>query len=220
MKLDYSVVLTRLPILLDGAVMTVEVSVISLLLGMLVGTVLGLMRVSKSKTLSGISYGYVWIIRGTPLLVQLYLLYFGLPQVGIRLEPQVAGILGMGLNTGAYISEVVRAGIMAVDKGQMEAGLSLGMTPWLVMRRIIAPQAARVSVPPLVNQFIITLKNSSLVSLLTITELMRRGEEIIHTTFHSFEVYTVVGVIYLMLNSVLMLAAARLERGLRAGDQA
>jgi polar amino acid transport system permease protein len=205
---------------LDGAVMTVEVSVISLLLGMLVGTVLGLMRVSKSKTLSGISYGYVWIIRGTPLLVQLYLLYFGLPQVGIRLEPQVAGILGMGLNTGAYISEVVRAGIMAVDKGQMEAGLSLGMTPWLVMRRIIAPQAARVSVPPLVNQFIITLKNSSLVSLLTITELMRRGEEIIHTTFHSFEVYTVVGVIYLMLNSVLMLAAARLERGLRAGDQA
>jgi len=218
--LNYSVVLARLPLLLVGAVMTIEFAVLSLILGTVFGIIAGLMRISKNPVLSRIAFLYVWIIRGTPLLVQLYLLYFGLPQIGLKLEPWTAGVLGMGFNTGAYISEVVRSGILAIDKGQMEAGLSLGMTPWLVMRRIIAPQAARISIPPMVNQFIITLKNSSLVSLLTITELMRTGEQIIQTHFRSFEVYTVVAVIYLAMNSVLMVVAHRLERGLSQNDQA
>ena len=220
MDLNYSVVLARLPLLLVGAVMTIEFAVLSLILGTVFGIIAGLMRISKNPVLSRIAFLYVWIIRGTPLLVQLYLLYFGLPQIGLKLEPWTAGVLGMGFNTGAYISEVVRSGILAIDKGQMEAGLSLGMTPWLVMRRIIAPQAARISIPPMVNQFIITLKNSSLVSLLTITELMRTGEQIIQTHFRSFEVYTVVAVIYLAMNSVLMVVAHRLERGLSQNDQA
>ncbi len=220
MELKYAVVWERMPILLQGAWMTVEFSFYSLVLGTVFGVLFGLMRLSRNPAANKVAALYVWAIRGSPLLVQLYLLYFGLPQIGVRMDPMMAGVLGMAINTGAYVSEIVRAGIMAVDKGQMEAGLSVGMTPGKVMRRIIAPQATRISIPPLVNQFIITIKNSSLVSLITITELMRAGDQIIQTTFRSFETYTVVAVLYMAINSVLMAASSRLERGMKFGDQA
>ena len=155
---------------------------------------------------------YVWVIRGTPVMVQLFILYFGLPQLGIKLPSMVAGVLGLAINTGAYVTEIIRAGIQAVDKGQMEAALSVGMSFRQAMVRIIGPQATKICIPPLVNQFIMTLKNSSIASLVTITELFRTGEQIIYTTFRSFEVYMAVAVLYLLMNSVFMIIADRLER--------
>lgn len=212
MNLDYSIVLNKLPILLQGALLTLEVSLFALIIGMIFGLIGASFRISSNRVLNFIGFIYVWIIRGTPLLVQLFILYFGLPQIGIKFSSMTAGILGLAVNTGAYVTEILRAGIQAVDKGQMEAAQSLGMSYRKAMTRIIAPQAIKISIPPLVNQFIMTLKNSSIASLVTITELLRTGEEMIYTTFRSFEVYTTVAVIYLIMNSIFMILANKLER--------
>lgn len=212
MNLDYTIVFQKFPILLKGCLVTLEISALSLLIGMVFGIVLALCRMASNKALSALSSFYIWSVRGTPLLVQLYILYFGLPQLGLKLPSMVAGVLGLSLNTGAYIAEIVRSGIQAVDKGQTEAAESLGMNYQQVMIRIIAPQAAKISLPSLVNQFIITLKNSSIVSLVTIIELLRTGEQLIYTTFRSFEVYTTIAVLYLIMNSVFMTFANNLEK--------
>ena len=212
MNLDFSVVLTKIPILLEGCVVTLQISFFALLLGMLFGIAGALCRISSNRALNSIAFMYVWVIRGTPVMVQLFILYFGLPQLGIKLPSMVAGVLGLAINTGAYVTEIIRAGIQAVDKGQMEAALSVGMSYRQAMVRIIGPQATKICIPPLVNQFIMTLKNSSIASLVTITELFRTGEQIIYTTFRSFEVYTAVAVLYLIMNSVFMVIADRLER--------
>ena len=212
MNLDVSVVLTKIPILLEGCVVTLQISFFALLLGMIFGIAGALCRISANRALNSLAFMYVWVIRGTPVMVQLFILYFGLPQLGIKLPSMVAGVLGLAINTGAYVTEIIRAGIQAVDKGQMEAALSVGMSFRQAMVRIIGPQATKICIPPLVNQFIMTLKNSSIASLVTITELFRTGEQIIYTTFRSFEVYMAVAVLYLMMNSVFMVIADRLER--------
>jgi len=212
MNLDYSVIYSKLPILLHGAFVTLQISLLALLIGMVLGLAGAMCRISSNRVLNFIGFLYVWIIRGTPLMVQLFILYFGLPQLGIKMSSMSAGVLGLAINTGAYVSEILRAGIQAVDTGQMEAAQSLGMSYRKAMTRIIAPQAIKISIPPLVNQFIMTLKNSSIASLVTITELLRTGEQIIYTTFRSFEVYTTLAVIYLIINSVFMVIANQLER--------
>lgn len=212
MNLDYSIVIKKIPILLEGCGVTLEISFFALLLGMVFGIAGALCRISSSRILNSIAFFYVWVIRGTPVMVQLFILYFGLPQLGIKLPSMVAGVLGLAVNTGAYITEIIRAGVQAVDKGQMEAALSVGMNYRQTMMRIIGPQATKICIPPLVNQFIMTLKNSSIASLVTITELFRSGEQIIYTTFRSFEVYTAVAVLYLIMNSFFMVIADRLER--------
>lgn len=220
MQLDYSTVLPFLPVFIKGAWMTVQLSALSLVLGLILGIVGGLCKTTNIPILKWIANLYTWIFRGTPLLVQLFILYFGLPQLGIMLEPFEAGVLGMALNTGAYITELIRSGIQAVDKGQMEAATSLGMSKTITMFRVIGPQATRIAVPPLVNQFIMTIKNSSMVSLVTITELFRTGETVITSTFRSFEVYTIIAAMYLIMTSILMIAAKYLEKGLSAHDRA
>lgn len=212
MNLDYSVVLSKLPIFLDGCLVTLEISFFALFLGMIFGIGGALCRISSNRFLSGIAFLYVWIIRGTPIMVQLFILYFGLPQLGIKMSSMTAGILGLAINTGAYVTEIIRSGIQAIDRGQTEAALSLGMKPYQAMVRIVGPQAVKVCMPPLVNQFIMTLKNSSIASLVTITELLRTGEQLIYTTFRSFEVYTVVAVLYLIMNSVFMIVAGKMEK--------
>lgn len=212
MNLDYSVIINKIPILIEGCFVTLQVSILALLIGMVFGIIFALCRISSNRFLSSLGFFYVWIVRGTPLLVQLFILYFGLPQLGIKLSSITAGVFGMAFNTGAYIAEIIRSGIQAVDKGQMEAAESLGMTYFQAMFRIIAPQVAKISVPPLVNQFIMTLKNSSMVSLVTITELLRTGEQIIYTTFRSFEVYTTIALLYLIMNSIFMVFANILEK--------
>lgn len=212
MNLDYSIVINKFPILIEGCIVTLEISFFALILGMIFGVIGALCRISSNPVFSRVAFFYVWIIRGTPLMVQLFILYFGLPQLGIKLSSMTAGILGLAVNTGAYIAEIVRSGIQAIDKGQMEAALSLGMNYRQAMLRIIGPQATKICIPPLVNQFIMTLKNSSIASLVTITELLRTGEQLIYTTFRSFEVYTTVAVLYLVMNSVFMVIADRLEK--------
>jgi amine acid ABC transporter, permease protein, 3-TM region, His/Glu/Gln/Arg/opine family len=212
MSLDYSIVINKFPILLEGCWVTLQISFFSLLLGMVFGTAGALCRISSNRLLTSAAFGYVWVIRGTPLMVQLFILYFGLPQLGIKLDSMTAGILGLAVNTGAYVTEIIRAGLQAVDRGQMEAALSLGMNYRQAMVRIIGPQAGKICIPPLVNQFIMTLKNSSIASLVTITELFRTGEQLIYTTFRSFEVYTAVALLYLVMNSVFMVFADNLEK--------
>jgi His/Glu/Gln/Arg/opine family amino acid ABC transporter permease subunit len=220
MQLDYSVIIPFLPVFLKGAWVTVQLSVFSLAGGLLLGILGGLCKTSSIMPLKLIANLYTWVFRGTPLLIQLFILYFGLPQLGIMLEPFQAGVLGMALNTGAYATEIVRSGLQAVDKGQMEAAKSLGMSQPKALFRVIGPQAVKVIIPPMVNQFIMTIKNSSMVSLVTITELFRTGETVIVSTFRNFEVYTVVAIIYLIMTSALMLVSKRLEKGLSSYDRA
>jgi len=219
-SIDYSAVMPFMPLFLEGAWMTLKLSVLSLSLGLVLGAFGGLSKTSSLWPLRSITNLYTWMFRGTPLLVQLFILYFGLPQIGLSLEPFQAGVLGMALNTGAYCTEIVRSGLMAVDRGQREAASALGMSPAVAMFRVIGPQAVRIMIPPLVNQFVMTIKNSSMVSLVTITELFRTGESVIVSTFRSFEVYTIVAAIYLVMTSVLMALAKRLEKGLNAHEQA
>ena len=218
MNLDYSVLIPSLPLFLEGAWMTIKISLLSLALGLVLGVLGGFGRLSKNFFIKKITFLYIWVFRGTPLLVQLFILYFGIPQLGLDLTPFQAAIIGLSLNTGAYATEIVRSALSAIDKGQYEAATSIGMSWGLAMYRIIGPQAVKILIPPMVNQFIMTIKNSSMVSLLTITELFRTGEMVIVSTFRSFEVYTVIALFYLMINSILMIAAHYLEKGLRAHD--
>lgn len=212
MSLDYTIIFNKFPILLEGCLVTLQISFFSLLLGMVFGIAGALCRISSSRVLNSIAFVYVWIIRGTPLMVQLFILYFGLPQLGIKLDSMTAGVLGLAVNTGAYVTEIIRAGIQAVDRGQMEAAVSVGMNFRQAMVRIVGPQAIKICIPPLVNQFIMTLKNSSIASLVTITELLRTGEQLIYTTFRSFEVYTTIALLYLIMNSIFMVIADNLEK--------
>lgn len=220
MQLDYSSILPFWQVFLEGAWMTVKFSVIALILGLILGIAGGICKTSSIKVLQAVASLYTWIFRGTPLLVQLYIIYFGLAQIGLKFDPFEAGIIGMALNTGAYITEIIRSGIQAVDKGQTEAAFSIGMSKPVMMFRVIGPQAIKIAIPPLVNQFIMTIKNSSMVSTITITELFRTGEMVITTTFRPLETYTVIGALYLVMTSILMLIGSKLEKGLTAHDRA
>ncbi|MCI1955061.1 MAG: amino acid ABC transporter permease [Oscillospiraceae bacterium] len=214
MIVDYSVVINKLPYLLQGAAVTFYISVLSLILGLVCGILLALMRDAKNPALSKFAFVYIWIFRGTPLLVQLFILYFGLPSLGMSLSSFQAAVLGLGLNTAAYVAEIIRSGIQAVDPGQREAAKALGMSWGLEMRRIVAPQAAKICLLPMVNQFVATLKNSSIVSLVTVAELMRVGDQIIATSFNAFSVYTSIALMYLIMTSVFMVLSNVLKRKL------
>lgn len=214
MIVDYSVVVNKLPYLLQGAAVTFYISVLSLILGLVCGILLALMRDAKNPVLSKFAFVYIWIFRGTPLLVQLFILYFGLPSLGMSLSSFQAAVLGLGLNTAAYVAEIIRSGIQAVDPGQREAAKALGMSWGLEMRRIVAPQAAKICLLPMVNQFVATLKNSSIVSLVTVAELMRVGDQIIATSFNAFSVYTSIALMYLIMTSAFMVLSNVLKRKL------
>lgn len=214
MIVDYSVVINKLPYLLQGAAVTFYISVLSLILGLVCGILLALMRDAKNPALSKFAFVYIWIFRGTPLLVQLFILYFGLPSLGMSLSSFQAAVLGLGLNTAAYVAEIIRSGIQAVDPGQREAAKALGMSWGLEMRRIVAPQAAKICLLPMVNQFVATLKNSSIVSLVTVAELMRVGDQIIATSFNAFSVYTSIALMYLIMTSAFMVLSNVLKRKL------
>ncbi|AKZ64973.1 ABC transporter permease [Herbaspirillum hiltneri N3] len=218
MSLDFLPVFEGWPDLLHGAIVTVEITAISLVLGCILGLLVGLGRLDRSKRLRyGICTAYVTFIRGTPLLVQLFLLFFGLPQFDILLPAFLCGVLGLGIYSGAYVSEIVRGAIQSIDKGQMEAARSLGMSSGKAMRTIILPQAIVRMIPPLGNEFIALIKNSALVSLLTIADLMHEGQKIISVSYRSLEVYIAVALVYLVLTSLTSLALQRIEKHLRAG---
>jgi polar amino acid transport system permease protein len=188
-----------LPSLAYGAYITVKLTSISILLGLILGTFLGMGRISKNPLFFSISTSYVEFIRGTPLLVQIMIVYYGLPAIGLNLPAEPAGILALTLNSGAYIAEIIRAGIQSVPKGQMEAARSLGMTYLQSMRYIIFPQAFRNVLPALGNEFIALLKDSSLLSVIAIAELTRVGKQIYSTTFNAWTPLLGVALFYLMM---------------------
>ena len=218
MTLDFTPVWQGWTQLMHGALVTIEVTSASLLLGCVLGLLIGIARLDPGKRLIyGLATGYVTFIRGTPLLVQLFLLFFGLPQFNILLPAFACGVLGLGIYSGAYVSEIVRGAIQSIDRGQMEAARSLGMSYGQAMRKIILPQAVVRMIPPLGNEFIALIKNSALVSLLTITDLMHEGQKIISVSYRSLEVYLAVAFVYLILTSLTGLLLRHMETRLRAG---
>jgi polar amino acid transport system permease protein len=220
MRLDFTPVWESLPMLATGALTTVEVTAVSLVLGCVLGLLIGIGRLApQRKLIYSICTAYLTFVRGTPLLVQLFLLFFGLPQFGILLPAFVCGVLGLGIYSGAYISEIVRGAIQSIDRGQMEAARSLGMSQRTAMRKVILPQAFVRMIPPLGNEFIALIKNSALVSLLTIDDLMHEGEKIISVSYRSLEVYIVIAFIYLILTGATTLILRRTERNLRANGR-
>jgi polar amino acid transport system permease protein len=218
MELDFSPVGSGWPQLLEGALVTIEITSISLVLGCALGLVVGIGRLNPARRLVyGLCTAYVAAIRGTPLLVQLFILFFGLPQFGILLPAFVCGVLGLGVYSGAYVSEIVRGAIQSVDRGQMEAARSIGLSSSQAMHSVILPQALVRMIPPLGNEFIALIKNSALVSLLTIHDLMHEGQKIISVSYRSLEVYLAIAVLYFVLTGLTTLALRKLEQHLKAG---
>lgn len=213
MTSSLQVVWEALPMLLQGVLITMKLAVISLSIAFVIGLIAGLMNTSHNKFLRGPATFYVDLIRGTPLLVQIFFIYLGLPALlDIRISEEIGGIAALSLNAGAYIAEVVRGGIISIDKGQVEASRSLGLSRFLTMRLVVLPQAIRRMIPAFVNQFIISLKDTSLLSVIGIRELTQNGEIIISTNFRAFEIWGIVGVIYFVIIYILTRLFRLLER--------
>jgi len=218
MDLDFSPVWDGWRDLAHGALITIEVTVGAIILGCLIGLAIGLGRLDpQRRVVYGLCTAYVSFIRGTPLLVQLFIWFFGLPHFGLNFPAFFCGIVGMGIYSGAYVSEIVRGAIQSVERGQMEAARSLGMPYRMAMREIVVPQALVRMIPPLGNEFVALIKNSSLVSLLTIADLMHEGQKIISTSYRSLEVYLAIALVYFVLTNLTGLGLRVIERRLGAG---
>jgi polar amino acid transport system permease protein len=192
--------------------LVVGLSIASILTSWICGVVAALAQESRWRGVAAMARFYVWFVRGTPTLIQIFLIYFGLPQFGIRMSPYVAGVLALGVNSGAFVAEIVRAGLVAIPKGQRECAQALGMGWWLSMRLVILPQVLRMIVPPVTNEAITLVKNTSLLSTITVLELTLFSQMAIARTFRPFEFYIAAALIYLALTSLLAGGAARLER--------
>lgn len=220
MEFDLSLVTDSLPLLLQGALVTLEITALAVGLGLVFGLVAALAQLSKFAPLRLTAKVYVDFIRGTPLLVQIFIIYFALPVViGHRIDPFFAAVAACSINSGAYVAEIFRAGIQSIDIGQMRAGLSLGMNWTMTMRYIILPQAFKRIIPPLGNEFIAMLKDSSLVSVIGFEELTRRGQLIIAKTYGSLEIWISVAVIYLAMTLTISRFVAYLERRYKTDDR-
>lgn len=213
--LDWAYAIKALPILIQGLKFTLLIAIAGILIGFFIGIVVGLGRVTKNKFLFSLSTLYVEIIRGTPIMVQALYIYFALPMIlGIKIDPVVAGITTIAINAGAYIAEIVRGAIEGVDKGQVEAGRSLGLTKFQTLHKIIWPQAFRRMIPALGNQFIISLKDTSLLTVIGVGELTRQGTIVVSSNFRAVEVYTAVAILYLLLTLTISLGLRLVERRL------
>lgn len=206
------------PFLIKGAYYTVFLSLGGMFFGLLLGFGLALMRLSPLMLLRGIARVYVSFFRGTPLLVQLFMIYYGLPELGIELDPLTAALIGFSLNMGAYACEILRAAIASVDRGQWEAGASIGMTRAQIMRRAILPQAARTALPPLGNSFISLVKDTALAATIQVPELFRQAQLITARTFEIFTMYLAAALIYWILATALSYLQNRLEERVNRHD--
>ncbi|GAA0729744.1 amino acid ABC transporter permease [Clostridium malenominatum] len=200
--MDINLLQRIFPILLKATTVTVQLTTISVVLGTVIGIIVALLKLSKNKLILTVASLYTWIIRGTPMLLQLFFFYYGLPFVGIKLEPMSAAIIGLSLNSGAYMAEIIRGGILSVDKGQFEACKALGFTYGQTMRRVILPQTIRVLIPSVGNEFITMLKDTSLVSAIAMEELMRAAQQVYSSNFRPMEPFFVAACIYLALTTV------------------
>lgn len=199
------------PMLYAGLVFTIPITLISFSLGLLLGFIVALIRLYGPAPLKSVVRFYVWIIRGTPLLVQLFLIFYALPSVGITLDAFPAAVIGFTLNVGAFTSEVIRATLLSVAKGQWEAAHSIGMSWGQSLRYIILPQAARVAVPPLSNTFISLVKDTSMASVITVPELFLAAQRIAAVTYQPLILYSEAALLYLLISSVLSYLQSRLE---------
>ena len=206
-----------LPILLQGAVVTVQVTVLSFLLSSVLGLGLALMKLSPVRAVSWAGTVIINVIRGLPIIVQLFYIYFVLPEFGVQLTAFQAGVIGLGIAYSAYQAENFRGGIEAVDAGQREAAQAMGMRSALIMRRVILPQAFRIALPPYGNTLVMMLKDSSLVSTITVAEMTRAGQLIASSTFQNMTVYTLVALLYLLMSLPLVWGLRRLEKRFAAG---
>ncbi|WP_243545365.1 amino acid ABC transporter permease [Pseudodesulfovibrio tunisiensis] len=212
---DPSVMIESLPMLMGGAKLTIILTVGGLFFGFILGAVAGLMKLSRNVFVRKIAGIYVESIRGTPMLVQAMFLYFGVPMaLGIRIPAVVAGIIVIAINSGAYIAEIVRGAVQSINTGQSEAGRSIGLNRFQTMRYVIWPQAFRRMIPPLGNQFIISLKDTSLLMIIGVGELLRTGDEIVAVNFRSFEVYLTCGLVYLVMTMSIAKSLKVLEKRL------
>lgn len=213
------IIINAIPLLLEGAIFTIEITVLSVAIGIVIGLFVGIGRISRYKLIRFLSAVYVDFLRGTPLLVQIFLIYFALPVItGVKMNPFVAAVAACSINSGAYVAEIFRAGIQSIDEGQMEAGRSLGLSWVQTMRYIIIPQAFKRVIPPLGNEFIALLKDSSLVSVIGFEELTRRGQLVIARTYASVEIWLCVAIIYLVMTLSISRFVAYLERRYRVDN--
>lgn len=217
--MDFSFLSQYAPFFLEGAKLTLILAFFTVLFGSIIGLLLSLMRLSTSKILKTISAIYVEFIRGTPMLVQIFIIYYSLPSIGIELPDMTAGILALSINSGAYVAEIIRAGIQAVDKGQMEASRSLGMGYGQTMFHIIIPQAFKNILPALGNEFIVVIKESSIVSMIGLHDLMYNANIVRGNIFRPFEPLLVAAFIYFIMTFTLSKLLGLLERRMKAYDQ-
>lgn len=219
MNLDFMVVLEELPFILGGLTTTLTLVFTSIIFGMILGTLLSLMKLGKSKILSGIATVYISIFRGTPLMLQLVMIFFALPiAFGIDFGAYGSVILAMGLNSSAYIAEIIRSGIASVDKGQTEAAMALGISYPKMMKSIILPQAIKNILPALINEFSVLIKESAIVNVVALSDLMRRAILIGMRNFRYLETLIIVGALYYMLVMILAFIGKLVERRLSKGD--
>ncbi|MHB8000648.1 amino acid ABC transporter permease [Clostridium botulinum] len=204
MELNFDIIFRNLPFLLKATLVTIKITLLSFIVAITLAFIVGILRTYKfSKILDLILNAYVEIFRGSPLLIQLFFIYYGLPSVGIAMDAEVAAVIGLALNGAAYMSEIIRAAIISIDRGQEEAGFSLGYTRFQNLHYIILPQAVKISVPPLVNGFSSLLKDTSLISVISITEPTRSGNLIYSRTAKPFEVYLTLGLFYFVLTYIV-----------------
>jgi polar amino acid transport system permease protein len=206
------------PYLFGGAWETLWLTVVSMALGLVLGFALALMRRSTRRWLSAPAASYVWLFRGTPVLVQLIVIYTGLPQFGLKLSVVASAVVGLSLNEAAYLAEIIRSGLAAVPEGQLAAGRALGLREWPIMRLIVMPQALRVILPPLGNSVNGLLKTTSIASVISMEELLRRSQELVQERFEVLEIFAVASLYYLALTTAWSLVQARIERRFGRAD--
>lgn len=216
MEFDWSVIIDAIPALMQGAQLTVFITVVGLLGGTVVGLLFGLMRAYGNRVVDGIAFAYIELVRGTPIVVQVMFIYFALPVlVNVRVDPMTAAVTSIIVNSGAYIAEIVRGAFLSVPRGLREAGLALGMPTWRVLAFVIGPVAFRRMTPPLGNQFIVSLKDTSLFIVIGVGELTRQGQEIMAANFRAVEIWSAVAIIYLCLIGTLTFALRTVEKRMR-----
>lgn len=212
MNIDWTLFLDSLwPIVLGGVTGTIPLSLASFVIGLAIALLMALMRLSGNRLVSFIARAYISVIRGTPLLVQLFVIFYGLPSIGLTINPWPSAIIAFSLNVGGYAAEVIRAAILSVPRGQWEAGYTIGMSRTTTLRRLILPQAARVAVPPLSNTFISLVKDTSLASLILVTELFRKAQEIAAFSQEFMLLYLEAALVYWVFCLVLSTGQSRLE---------
>jgi len=216
MQVDWSIILDFIPQLVAGAEVTIIITLLGLVGGTALGTIAGLMRAYGGVLLNAVAFVYIEIIRGTPIVVQVMFLYFALPVLAdIRIDPFLAAVLAIILNAGAYIAEIVRGAFLSVNKGLSEAGYALGLPTWKVLTYIVGPVAFRRLIPPLGNQYIVSLKDTSLFIVIGVGELTRTGQEIMASNFRAVEIWTAVAVFYLIMTGAMTLALRFTEKRMR-----